>query len=620
MEITNQEVNTEIKYKDSWRENIAKCVSENWNTWDDNRSKQISWIDKINELLDMAEVLEKDEETGKVKQKDVAIRRIYRTIVARLYNSTFKTPMQMFSVDFETGDSQQDNHANYIQKQAILNVLKRAKIKKECLEAIRNLTKAGEAILFVNWKQEFNLVRRKSGFNFNMFGAEIDLRKWSVQRELKYDGVEITNIDPKDIVWDVKANDFDSTLKIIRRWKSYNEIESNEGYKKYLSTEDLKKIKDSVERKNNNSLTKDDDKHVDRKAAYDGNMVEVLECYGDLSVELDNEIQFFPNRKIVVIGREFIGCFEYNPQIVNPIIRFSIEDDLDTGRGISQLSGLIPISIAISDTLNKYHVALGLSIFKHYFCPQNLFKDIIDGKIKLDENGITIYNDTLPDGGDIRHKLVPLEVSDGLRYALEGMEYYKQQQQDETQVYRQSSGDSQQQPQTLGQAKLLQQNQDIVESCDNDLFGDCVVLRLIEIIAEFMANFKDNKETIKYQDAQGKDYTGVIDDEVRQGKYVYSISDSVSTIEKKMTITEYVDKILAQVAPYAASTGQGFISVPELINIIGSAYEQDDPTKILLPMQPQMAGDMNGQPNGMPTDVPIEPTEGLAVPPEQVLQ
>lgn len=614
-ETTSQEIDTNIKYKDDWRDNIVKKVVDNFTTWDRDRQKQITWIDEIQDLLDMVDVLSKDED-GKIIMKDVTVRRIYRTIVARLYNSTFKTPTQMFSVNVQGESNEENKHFNYIQKQAILNVIKMAKTKKECLEGIRNLIKMGEIILFVNWKQDFNVVRRKEGLNFDLFGQQVDLRKWVIKKELKYDGVEVTNINPKDFVWDIKRNNFNSALKIKRGWKTLSEITSNDGYKKYLSDDAIETLTNKVERKENSSTVHDDDKHLNTSLAYDGNMIEVLECYGDINVEINNKVEFFPNMKIVVIGREFIGCFEYNPGIINPFIKFSIEDDPEIGRGIPLLSGLVPISIAIKDVLNKYHTALGLSINKHFFAPMGtLAGNGKDGKtIKLDELGITEYNDTL---GDMS-KLVPLDMSSGLQYAIQGMEYYKQQQQDETQTYNQSSGDSEQQAKTLGQAKLLQQNQNIIEACDNDLFCDNVILGLVEIIAEFMANFKDSEEQITYKDGQGKEYQGTIDDTIRQGSYIYTVEDSAASMDKKMNISEYIDVLLTKIAPYMGATGQGVLSATEILTELGSAYEQEDPTRIILqPQQPTM-GDIDGQQAGMPIDVSAMPTEGMAIPPAEI--
>jgi hypothetical protein len=619
LEVLNKESNKDNKYKPQWKQAIVDHVSTCLESWDKDRQRQITWIDEIESLLDMVDVLSKNPD-GKIVMKDVAIRRIYRTMVARLYNSTFKTPAQMFTVNRYGDESGENNHFEYMQKQAILNVVKRAKTKKECLDGIRNLIKCGEIILFVNWKTEYKPVRRKEGLLFDLFGQKIDLRKWAIKQQLMYDGVEVTSINPKDIVWDVKRNNFEEGLKIIRRWRTYEEIASNQEYRNYLSAEDLQIIKERSDKKLNSSTNNANDKY-DMSKAYNDKMIEVLECYGEVSFSISDTAKFFPNMKTVVIGRTAVGCFMENPGIINPIIKFSVENDPANGRGIPQIAGLIPISIAIKDVLNKYHTALGLSINKHSFLPIGTKAALesagaldSEGRVKIRENGITFYNDSL---GDMQ-KIMFLEMRDGLQFAIQGMEYYKGEQEEETQVFKYSSGDAPQSPRTLGEVKLTQQNQNIIESCDNDLFSDCVCLRLIETVAEFMANFKDGEESIKYKDNQGKEYTATIDDTIRQGNYIYTIDDSASSIEKKMGISEYIDVLLTKIAPYQAQTGQGLLSVPELLLDLGSAYEQDDPTRIIL-QQPQQMGEMNATPDGMPIDVPPEPGQGLEAPTEEIL-
>lgn len=592
MEVTTHEVNTKIKYNTEWTTTIVGDISNKYDKWHGERASQIAWIKAVDDLLNMIDSLSKDKD-GKIKLKDSAIRRIFRTIVARTYNATFKTPANMFTVSLKNKPTKDANSQfAYKQKQSLLNVLKKAKTKKELLEGIRNWVAKGELIYFVAWHQEWDFIRRLEGFKF----LNINFQDWVIKKQLKYDGVKIISIDPDQFVYDVKRGDFDSALKIRPTWKTFQDIASNETYKEFLSKENLNKISDTVEGKTNTQIDIKSD--IDTSKGYKDGMVEVLECYGDYTLKFEDKIEFFPNMKIIIIGREFVGCFKYNPYILNPYILHYTEKDPSTGRGVPPISGLVAISLAIESILNKYYTALGLSINKCWLARSGAFT----GEMKIKENGII----EIGSGANAIEMPIPIEFRDGLQYALSGMEYFKLQQQDETQVYRQSAGDSTQQPQTLGQAKLLQQNQDIIESCDNDLFHDAVVIGVIEKMASYTANFKSGDELIKYKDEQGKEYVDVMDDTVRQANYEYFINDSSASIENKMNITEYIDIILQKIAPYMASTGQGVISATEIINQVGSAYEQEEPTKIII----QQQGGNIGQGTQV-GNVPPESVEGL---------
>jgi len=622
MEISTQKINTDVKFNPEDNETIVSKIKGDWDSWDDDRQPQITSIEKVAKLLDSKPDVEETDDTNfnelkeKLALKDATIKSICISSIAHDYNSTFKTPSQMFNVELENelGESESAKFA-HIQKAALLDVLKKSKAKKEFRKAVSNWRKKGEMIFYINWKQDFELQRRKVPKLF-LGQFDIGMKEWQVQKQLKYDGATIKCIEPENFVFDTsRADDFENAPKIYKSWQTYSEIANNENFKKYLKSADLEKLKELVDnKKKDNSNVKTDSE--DSKGVKD-NMLEVLQYEGDISITRDGKSEFYPNMKIVIIGRKFVACFEYNPNIIGSFVWCPYEVDPDTGRGISFLNHLASYAEATTELMNKINTGVGLSVRRCWLAP----KGALSGEQKLEENGIIEYDPAFG-GMNPNAMLTPIDTTSGLPIAMQYLQWLEGKFEQAVNRFKYSTGNTSVKQRTAKEATMTQAGQDATQGFDNDILAETVIT-VIEKIGQLMANNQDQEIPIKYKDATGAEQIGAIDDAVRQGNYVYTIGDTQSSVEKKMNGLEAL-QALPQIAQYAMQTNQGILSVPELLNQWGAIYEQENPTKLLI--QPQPIG---GQPigtqgtTGMPEIPPTMPDaniQGMAatLPPENI--
>jgi hypothetical protein len=599
MEVTTQKINTNIKYKHEYQEEICSVVVKNFEAWDDDRQTQLTLIEKVADLLDMSESVKK-EEIGNEKEskllalKDADIKEICNSMVAHAYNANFKTPSQMFNVELETetSESEKANFA-YMQKAVLLNAWKKSKAKAEARKCINNIYKKGECILYVNWKQDYENVRRKVGFEF----LGINLKKWEVSRQLKFDGVKLKSIDPENFVFDTSAVDFESAAKIYKSWVTYSDIANNEVYKQYLKKDDLKELKEATE----NAEPQNDNVKIDSEEdkAFKDKMIECLEYQGDISVLENGETKFYPNMKVVVVARKYVACFMYNPNINNSFVWFAPDIDPKTGRGIPPLACLIPMSEATTETLNKVNKALGLTINKCYLTPRGVFKD----DIEVQENGIIEYDAAL-----MSVPPVPLDFASGLQYGIQFLEYTEGKKEQATGRFKYSTGDTGTPKKTLGEAKLIQSGQDALLAYENDQIADFIITT-IEKMAQLEANFRDKPINLKYKDASGAEQNGIIDETVIQGNYIYTIGDTQTSVEKKMNGLEAMQS-LPQIQELLRSQGKT-LDVNKVVEMWGSIYEQENPTQIIAQEEPKPPPP---EPNAITAELAMQVIDKLKLP------
>jgi len=588
-----EKIDPNVKYNKADNDDIVSIIVKSFDKWDEARQPQIKLIKQSQELIDVNEVVDNVEDKDsyqnekdkvrfrKIKLKDSTAKRILNTSVAHTYSSTYKALSNIIAVDIETEfDEETRTTFSALQKESLLNLIKKSKAKKEFRKGIENWYLKGEKITYVNWKQSYVNVRRKATVDF--MGMQIPLNKWEYQKILKYDGASIKNIEPEDLVFDVaRVDDFENTLKIHPAYKTYQEIINNENYKEFLTSEQLTELKDAI--KSDSNSNKNDDFRIK-----DG-MIEVLEAEGDFNLERGNgKDEFYPNMKICIIAGKFVGYFAYNPNVQCSYIYCPYEVDPETKRGIPLLAGLISNSLATTETLNKINTAIGLSINKCYLGKEEAFVEGVDVK----ENGIIPVRLDVLNGDNLNNVLKELDFATGLNSGISFLEYLKGEAEEQTQRFKLSSGDAPKQARTLGENKMIMQGQNVLFSYENEKLLEQDIIPMFEKLGELQANMQDKDENIRYKNGQGEEQAGVMDSEVRQSNFTYSIIDAQVSTDKKMNNMEYIEQLLTKIAPYASETGQGIININELMNIIGSAYEQEDFGKLLMP-QPMMGG-MNG--------------------------
>lgn len=590
IESSEQEVNTDIKYNKSDEDKIVGEVVSCFSNWNTDRQSQLDTIKSVLEMFKVKRNVDKTVQTvdkngirsTKTVKDDVASylkdstpNRIKNTVVSQMYNSTFKNIRTLFDVELPTDVDNSYANQVLLQKQYILDNIKKANAKGEFRKGIKNWYVKGEMILQINWTQEYETVRRKEGFKL---GNILDFQTYKVTQKLKYDGIKIKCIEPEDLVFDTTYDSFDKAPKIVRSYLPLSAIKQNKVYRDYLKKEDYEDIKELLScRQSSKDLSNiDEDKEFEQ--AVKDNMAEILTYEGDFTV--DGE--FYPNMKIVVIARKFVACFRYNPSICSSFLYSQFERDDDTGRGVGLLAHLLANYTAVTDTLQKLHTALGLSVNKCWLAPKGAF----DGEMDVVENGVIEYDGSKTEG----NKIEPFDTQTGLNICMSYLQYLEGLSESETGRYKYNSGDSPRQERTLGEVKVTVEGQNSLQTTEQDILQDDIVIPMVEKIGQFLANFKEDAEQVKFTNSDGEEDIGTVDDLVRCLDYSYFVQDSSSGASRKLNSIDFLDALMTKVAPYMAHTGQGTIDVKELLNVIGTAYDQTNPEKLIKQaVQPEQA-------------------------------
>jgi hypothetical protein len=598
-EIISERIDIELKYNDKMDSTIVESVVSLFDDLYEKAKPHREMIKRVKRLLSIDDAFEKRSEKyfetidgDKIKLKDANIKQIRDASIAHRYNSIFKTPSQMFSVELETDTG--FSNTSEIQKQKLLNILKKSKSKTEFKKMCESCPDKGEAIAFVKWQQKTNYVRRKVTKQVQVMDNPLsqivsflgmppqtkEVTEYEIQEQIVYDGVKIKSIKSENFVFDTSRDDFEKTPKIYQDFLTYNEIVSNTTYRENLSTEDLRELKKYSKTSSNKNNNEMDEK---LKKGYRKNQIEVLEYQGDFIFEFDGELIYEPHVQIVVIGRKFLGIYRFNPDPNCSFVYYADEVDEETGRGIPRLAYIATYALAMEDILNKIHKALGLSINKCYIAQRDTFVEEI---VNVRENGIIQVDDI-----DNVLKMKELNFDSALNYALKYLTYLESKMEQFISVYKaqmgEVSGDR-----TATQAKLTQMGQDNMISFQIDIFSQ-FVLEMIEKMAEMEANFNSSVEQIKYTDREGNEVIGEIDETIRTQDFIYKIGDTQTSTQKKMDAMD-MSTTLLQWLPTLNLQGKT-ISADWLINIIGSSYDQEHPEKAIIPLQMLPQGGMNGQ-------------------------
>jgi hypothetical protein len=595
-----EKVNPYIEYNPDDRDNIVRSIIGIYKDYDNKRANQKNQISNIRKILDAGDVIQSDNiesfesEFSKNKfenlfLKDASIKRILNTSIAHLYNSTFKIFNNIISIDLDPGHSDYDR-ANFssMQKQSLIDIIDKSKPNPEFRKACHNWFAKGEIILKTTWTQRYKDIRRMA--SFDMMGISIPLNKYEYQKVLDYDGIQVKCIEPERFIYDEDKN-----IYIEENWMTIQQISNNQEFKKLLSDDKIKILKEKYRNKSKSS----------EDPSYKSGKVRVLEFEGDfeLNRESSGEYEFCNNMKIVIVDDEHIAYFGYNPNIQCTYDICRYETDEETGRGIPLLACLMSNSIAITDTLNKLKIALALSIFKHHFVKAGVLTASKEG-IKIRPGGITSIE--LEDGENLNNVITEVAMGDAIQIGQIMIEFLKGESEEMTQRFKLSSGDAPQKARTLGENKMIMQGQNVLFSYEFDKVID-LQINFVEKIGEFQSNFQNKSEKIRFKDNKGVEQTGIIDSKVRQANYIYTINESSTSMDKKMNLMEFIDNFMGKIVPVAQQFGY-IPNFEKLLGMIASAYEQDGADELLTKMQPQ--GAINGQ--STDTGIPVDPNASMA--------
>lgn len=272
--------------------------------------------------------------------------------------------------------------------------------------------------------------------------------------------------------------------------------------------------------------------------AVEGKKVEILEFWGDIEL---SDGTLLKNWLIVVAARREVIRFESNPFVINPFIHANIIESPRTGRGISPLRVALILNSLASTILNKQIDALTLMMNPPYLAPKGCFKgqqDVKPGKIIEYDAALM---PTAP---------TPLAF-DKAMVGWDFLNYFKSTIESATGIFKNMAGNLQSAERTATELNYSVSGQEARLNMILDSINRKIIVPMVEKTAEIISNFKLGKELIGVND-RGKTSFMEIDDNVRNGNYIYRYGDRRASFERKMRLKELFEVV------------QSFAQVPEV--------------------------------------------------------
>ena len=263
--------------------------------------------------------------------------------------------------------------------------------------------------------------------------------------------------------------------------------------------------------------------------AVEGNKVEILEYWGDIEL---SDGTLLKNWLVVVAARREIIRFESNPFIINPFIHANIIESPQTGRGISPLRVALILNSLASTILNKQIDALALMMNPPYLAPKGCFKgqqDVRPGKIIEYDAALMPQAPT------------PLAF-DKAMVGWDFLNYFKSTIESATGIFKNMAGNIQSAERTATELNYSVSGQEARLNMILDSINRKIIVPMVEKTAEIISYFKLGRELVSVNDRGKTDFIE-IDDDVRNGNYIYRYGDRRATFERKSRLRELFEVV-----------------------------------------------------------------------------
>lgn len=523
-EYTVEKNNTKTLSKED-EATIVKIITSHFTDWDEVRQSQILIYETLKPEIYLEERLKKN--TWKSQKHLNKVYSLFQTRQAFLWENLYADPKKMFDVE---GKDEQSEKTAKAQKQAISDALDKMKVSQQLDKAIEFLDTTGEFCIFTAWKKKYKQVRRALTFQEKMAqGRVVSLIKGEtvtgIFEELIYDGAYVEAINPINLVFDPSIHpeieyEWDNGGKIIKSWKTYNEIVENKIYQ--LTKEQLSDIKGLL-------CDAPTDSHKDEvdivEDAINENKIEVLEYWGNFT--LNGRI--LKNYVIAVVGRKYLARFIENPFIINPIINVATQRHPETKRGIPCLWSIYDTAKAQEDDVNEAKDVQQLNKNTVVFAPRGFFKD---EKNEMFPGKIIEYDPNQEDPNALK----PIQFQ--LYQASDQIQFLDKVISDTSGIFPNMQGQDETKNVTATEIKVKVSGQTTRLSKDIDTIKQNGIVKMVQNIADLQANEKNGQTQELFFRENGKLSNVIVDDNVRQGQYEYKYTDGSALAVKKTQFGE----------------------------------------------------------------------------------
>lgn len=510
------------KLSDTEERFLVSSITEKYDKFNDQRSAQLTDIKLVRDAIYNSDVPKINGWDNKVELPDIY--ELAQTLKSHISENLYSHPDAMFDVSGTTPQTQ--GYANK-QKAMLVNTFEQMNIEDEIEKVIDSIVETGESTLFVGWETKIKTVRRAKTIEEQILKP--DKKGFTIDEKVIYDNAKVKHIKSEDFVFDkFNKDNWDKCAKIYRTYSTIDELYSDKS-NNCLDDRKLEILKGVVASKK--SQNNDEN-------AVEGKKVEILEFWGDIEL---SDGTLLKNWLIVVAARREIIRFESNPFVINPFIHANIIESPRTGRGISPLRVALILNSLASTILNKQIDALTLMMNPPYLAPKGCFKgqqDVKPGKIIEYDAALM---PTAP---------TPLAF-DKAMVGWDFLNYFKSTIESATGIFKNMAGNLQSAERTATELNYSVSGQEARLNMILDSINRKIIVPMVEKTAEIISNFKLGKELIGVND-RGKTSFMEIDDNVRNGNYIYRYGDRRASFERKMRLKELFEVV------------QSFAQVPEV--------------------------------------------------------
>lgn len=503
------------KLKNEQRDELANEISSWWGQWHDKRRSQLDTAKRIEKeiYLNQPDRNREDGEEWKANIKENKIGTTWLSMKAGMWKETYSNEEQMF--DARGVNKENDKNAKF-QKEAIVHSMKEMKSSTQFDIAMDNWGVFGDIIYKTDWQQKTKIVMRMNAFK----GLE----------EVKLPLVENANlkaINPMFFNFDVtkyEFGDWDSWSKCPKIYKRFATIEEIKANPLYTLTKEQELELDNEE--TTKPGNKKDDSELATAEKY-GDAYEVLYFQGDLKFKN----VYYKNVVAEVLAGKYLIFFDKNPIYICPFIFGVTQRDPETGHGISPLKCILDMSQAKEDLLNKSADVATLNMNPPQWGTDVFLKDKYkNGKVPYSPGGYLEYEASYSGS-------FPQAVKFDSSGTEKIISYLANTVSDTSAINANAMGNVEAGQLKATDLQLAKQGSDSRTAMVLDTFYQ-INLRVIENIAELLAMFKPNPETILVKD-KGQMIEREITAAIRQGQYQYIYEDRNALIDRRAKNQEF---------------------------------------------------------------------------------
>lgn len=494
------------------RDELARKISKWWESFHDKRESQIDTAIELEKEIFLNQSSRNKDAKWKGNIKENKIATTWDSMKSSMWKEIWSNEEQMFDV---VGTDKQFEEVADKQKQALVHSLKRMEAGTQFDKASDNWAIYGDFVFKTDWKSRKKKVKR------------FDPYQGFIEQELPIEeNANIEAINPMFFNFDVtkyKYGDkesWDSCPKIYKRFASIEEIKSNPIYKLTKEQELELDIDD-----NTKTTDKKSDDNLATMKKY-GELYEVLFLHGDIKF---NGV-LYKNVVAEVLAGKFLIFFDENPVYINPFVWDCTQLDPETGRGVSPLKCILDMSQFKEELINKSYDIATLNANPPVWANDTLLKEKYKDKENLYEPGKVIeYENSYQGGFPQPVKFDGSGIADIIGVLANDIS-------DASAINANIMGNIEQGKRTATEMQLANNGSNSRVAMKLDKIYQ-INLKVIENVAELLAMFKNEPETLLIKD-KGQRVAVEINNAIRRGSYYYVYEDRNALIDRRAKIQE----------------------------------------------------------------------------------